>query len=173
MVKRNREEQPCAIAVGSNLGDSLRIVNQAVTALGEGVNVTAVSRWYRTKPIGYREGQPCLLEQPDFINGCVIGTTSLSPGELLEFLLRVEQSFGRVRRQKYDARTLDLDLLLYADAVIATPRLQVPHPRMTDRGFVLIPLAEIAPDWWHPLANRSVLDLAQSLTHSLCQPVPL
>ncbi|MCS6960858.1 MAG: 2-amino-4-hydroxy-6-hydroxymethyldihydropteridine diphosphokinase [Pseudanabaenaceae cyanobacterium SKYGB_i_bin29] len=170
MVKRNKVR--CAIALGSNLGDSLAIVNQAVCTLQREVAITAVSRWYKTKPIGYQNGKPVIVDQPDFINGCVVGTTCLSAAELLEFLLQVEQSFGRVRTADKGARTLDLDLLFYGDAIINTPTLQVPHPRMTDRGFVLFPLAEIAPDWWHPVAKRSVLHLAQSLSHPLCAPIP-
>lgn len=161
----------CAVALGSNLGDSLTIVNQAIGAMASRLRILAVSRWYRTKPIGSRMGKLVVVDQPDFINGCALVSTELEPIDLLQFLLEIEVRFGRVRLEPGSARTLDLDLLFCNDRVICTPQLQLPHPRMTDRGFVLIPLAEIAPHWLHPLEKRSVLELAAQLDHPLCEPV--
>lgn len=113
-----------------------------------------------------------LVDQPDFINGCVLIGTDLTPLGLLRFLLNLELEFGRVRQEPGCARTLDLDLLFYDDFVIDTPELHLPHPRMTDRGFVLFPLAEVAPHWHHPTHNRSVLELLARLDQPLCEPMP-
>ncbi|PLS69110.1 MAG: 2-amino-4-hydroxy-6-hydroxymethyldihydropteridine diphosphokinase [Cyanobacteria bacterium M5B4] len=165
-------QSKCAIALGSNLGDSLTIVNQALEVMQSRLQILAVSRWYRTKPIGYRSGVMMVVDQPDFINGCALIATEIEPVPLLQFLLQVELYFGRLRLEAGSARTLDLDLLFYEDRVIVTPELHLPHPRMTDRGFVLFPLAEIAPHWQHPTQNRSVAELAAQLDHPLCQPVP-
>ena len=162
----------CAVALGSNLGNSLTIVRSAIEVMARGVEVVAVSRWYRTKAIGYRSGMVVLVDQPDFINGCALIRTDWEPLPLLQFLLDIELQFGRVRQEPGSARTLDLDLLFCDDCVITTPELQLPHPRMTDRGFVLFPLAEIAPHWHHPTHNRSVLELLAALDRPLCEPIP-
>ncbi len=161
-----------AVALGSNLGNSLSIVESAIKVMGAGVEVLAVSRWYRTKAIGYRSGLMVLVDQPDFINGCALIRTDLTPLALLRFLLNIELEFGRVRQAPGCARTLDLDLLFCEDFVIDTPELHLPHPRMTDRGFVLFPLAEVAPHWHHPTHNRSVLELLADLDQPLCEPIP-
>ncbi len=147
-----------AIALGSNLGDSYKIVIAALEQLNSHpkIEIVRVSRWYRTKAITVTNAAP----QPDYINGCAILSTSLSPQALLTVLLDTEVLFGRERRERWGSRTLDLDLLLFADCIVDTPRLNVPHPRMGDRAFVLLPLAEIAPDWIHPLSGLSITKLA-------------
>lgn len=149
-----------AIALGSNLGDSLDILHQAVTTLAKtpGIKLEKVSSWYRTKAIG--------PVQPDYVNGCAILQVQMRPLMLLETLLKIENKFGRVRTEKWGARTLDLDLLLYDNQIIHTPNLVVPHPRMGDRAFVLVPLAEIAPDWIEPVSGLSILQLSQSVDQS-------
>jgi 2-amino-4-hydroxy-6-hydroxymethyldihydropteridine diphosphokinase len=130
------------IALGSNLGDRERTLLDAVDALRAepGVEVAAVSSLIETEPVGF-------LDQPRFVNGVVALDTTLPAGALLERLLDVERRFGRGREgvPAQGPRTLDLDLLLYGDQVIDEPGLQVPHPRMHERPFVLGPLAEIAP----------------------------
>jgi 2-amino-4-hydroxy-6-hydroxymethyldihydropteridine diphosphokinase len=151
----------CAIAIGSNLGDSLQIVNAALADLDTISTIQVIRRspWYRTKAITQNMATTESL-QPDYINGCAILSTTLTPTALLAVLLDVEMQFGRIRREKWDARTLDLDLLLYENYVLDTPNLIIPHPRMCDRAFVLLPLAQIAPDWIHPIKGEAIAALA-------------
>jgi 2-amino-4-hydroxy-6-hydroxymethyldihydropteridine diphosphokinase len=146
-----------AIALGSNLGDSRRILQSALTTLDTrpGIRVLQRSRFYHTAPVG--------PPQPDYLNACAILETHLSPHALLQGLLQVERQFGRERRQRWGPRRLDLDLLLYGDCIIDTPDLIVPHPRMTERAFVLVPLAELAPHWVHPVTKRAIADLVNQV----------
>jgi 2-amino-4-hydroxy-6-hydroxymethyldihydropteridine diphosphokinase len=154
----------CAIALGSNLsseiGDSEKIVRSAIAQLASisEIEIIHVSRWYRTKAITL----PNSAAQPDYINGCAVLKTSLQPLQVLQILFNTEQMFGRERRERWGARTLDLDLLLYGDRKIDTPELVIPHPRMCDRAFVLLPLAEIASDWIHPIAGIAIGNLAKN-----------
>ncbi|TVR11610.1 MAG: 2-amino-4-hydroxy-6-hydroxymethyldihydropteridine diphosphokinase [Phormidium sp. GEM2.Bin31] len=149
---------PVAIALGSNLGDSRGMLEGAVNELRSLLGGLQQSHWYRTKPVG--------PPQPDYLNGCVIGTTSLEPLELLQRLLEIEAAFGRVRGERWGARTLDLDLLLYGDRILDHPQLQVPHPRLAERAFVLVPLAEIAPHWRDPRSGNSIKQLQEALNCS-------
>lgn len=156
----------CAIALGSNLsskiGDSQQIVQAAIAQLDAQpeIDILRVSPWYRTKAITLPDAAP----QPDYINGCAILKTTLTPWQLLQVLFGVEKNFGRERRERWGARTLDLDLLLYGDRCIDTPELVLPHPHMGDRAFVLVPLAEIAADWIHPVHGVAIAELCQKLT---------
>ncbi|MDR9402275.1 MAG: 2-amino-4-hydroxy-6-hydroxymethyldihydropteridine diphosphokinase [Halothece sp. Uz-M2-17] len=145
----------CAIALGSNLGDSQQILEQAIHQLDSDpkIKIRSVSSWYETLPVG--------PAQPNYLNGCAVLTTSLSPSELLAVLLKIETQFGRVRQERWGARTLDLDLILYDDWVVETECLQVPHPRMRERAFVLVPLAEIAPNWIDPITGRAIAQLKE------------
>jgi len=147
----------CAIALGSNLGDSLQTLETAVSTLATTpeIIVEAQSHWYRTAAVG--------PPQPDYLNGCVIIQTMLTPHALLETLLTIEKQFGRVRRERWGPRTLDLDLLLFDDLVLEIPGLQIPHPRMTERAFVLVPLAEIAPNWIEPVSGKAIAQLVQAV----------
>lgn len=142
-----------AIALGGNIGDSYRILEAAMETLATtpGIKLQAKSSWYRTKAVG--------PPQPDYLNGCAILQVQMPPLLLLETLLATEQKFGRVRQERWGARSLDLDLLLYDDLIMDTPQLQIPHPRMRERAFVLIPLAEIAPNWVEPTSGRVIQDL--------------
>ena len=128
------------IAFGANLGDPAAAFEHAVTQLAQlpGSRVAGRSALYRSAPVG-------VAGQPDFINAVIALDTALAPHALLEALLAIEHASGRVRTAALAPRTLDLDLLLYGDAVIDTPALQVPHPRMHLRAFALLPLAELAP----------------------------
>jgi 2-amino-4-hydroxy-6-hydroxymethyldihydropteridine diphosphokinase len=134
--------QAC-IGLGANLGDAAGTLRQAVIALGqrEDVAVRRMSRCYRTPAWG-RE------DQPDFVNAVALLETRLPPRALLDLLLAVEADFGRHRidGERWGPRTLDLDLLLYGDAVIDEPGLRVPHPHLHERAFALVPLLEIMPD---------------------------
>jgi len=144
-----------AVALGSNLGDSPRILTAALRLLEEaaGIRPLARSRWYRTAPVG--------PPQPDYLNGCVLLEASLPPEALLELLQATEQRHGRLRRQRWGPRTLDLDLIFYGALRLESARLRLPHPRFRERAFVLLPLAEIAPEWIDPVTGRSVADLAR------------
>lgn len=143
-----------AIALGSNLGDREATLASAVRALAAYGEVIARSNDFDTDPVGY-------ADQPRFLNATVLLQTSLSPLELLRALLQVELEHGRDRSHGISKgpRTLDLDLLLYDDVVIAVPALTLPHPQMHARRFVLQPLAEIAPAMVHPLLHRTVAEL--------------
>jgi 2-amino-4-hydroxy-6-hydroxymethyldihydropteridine diphosphokinase len=143
------------LALGSNLGDRAATLDAAVRRLRAepGLRVLAVSRWYETEPVGGPPGQE------KFLNGAVSVESDKSPETLLALLQRIESQFGRVREVKDGPRTLDLDLLLYGDRVIHTPTLTVPHPRMHERAFVLVPLAEIAEGVVHPTSGKTVREL--------------
>ncbi|MBD2636421.1 2-amino-4-hydroxy-6-hydroxymethyldihydropteridine diphosphokinase [Limnothrix sp. FACHB-881] len=156
---------PCAIALGGNLGDVAATFERALAALDAtpGIQVTGRSRWYRNPPMG--------PPQPDFLNGCALLKVALSPEALLDRLQALENEAGRVRTVHWGPRTLDLDLLLYGDRVMQTPRLQVPHPGLGDRAFFAVPLAEIAPDWVEPLTGRAIAQIVQTLDCSAVIPL--
>lgn len=147
----------CAIGLGSNLGDSKQTLEASLHALCQvdGISLLAKSRWYRTKPFG--------PPQPDYLNGCALLQVTLTPTELLDTMLAIERQFGRVRLGRNQPRTIDLDLLMFGDWMVNTPNLQIPHPRMNDRAFVLVPLAEIAPNWREPATGRTILELTRSI----------
>ncbi|MDJ0851345.1 MAG: 2-amino-4-hydroxy-6-hydroxymethyldihydropteridine diphosphokinase [Myxococcota bacterium] len=145
------------VALGSNLGERSVHLARAVTALREatGVEVTGVSAVYETDPVG---GPP----QGRYLNAVVALRTQLAPHDLLRLLHEIEAGEGRVRDGRRDApRTLDLDLLLHGDAVLETPDLVLPHPRLHERAFVLEPLADLVPDRVHPLLGETVSALAR------------
>jgi 2-amino-4-hydroxy-6-hydroxymethyldihydropteridine diphosphokinase len=154
----------CAIGLGSNLGDSPQILTRAIDQLGAvpHIQLKKVASYYRTKPIG--------PPQPDYLNSAATLNTSLLPWQLLDILQDIENSAGRTREVRWGARTLDLDLLFYGAWQIDSPRLQVPHPRLAERGFVLVPLAEIAGDWECDGCTieqlRSAVDCSDVVHHS-------
>ena len=151
-----------AIALGSNLesrfrdrGANLREAVRRIEKLGE---VRAVSSFYDTEPVGH-------LEQPRFLNGALLLETDLNPRTLMQELLAVERAMGRERVGAIakGPRVIDLDLLLYGDWVLWAEELILPHPRMEERRFVLEPLAEIAPEWVHPVLGVTVRELFERL----------
>lgn len=146
------------VGLGSNLAQPRGQLVRALGALDAlpRSRVIARSACYRTAPVGYED-------QPDFVNAVVMLETELSPRDLLAALLDIERGQGRVRAAPNGPRTLDLDLLVYDDRHIDEPGLTVPHPRMHERAFVMVPLAEIAPDMALPGRNESVRDLAWRL----------
>jgi 2-amino-4-hydroxy-6-hydroxymethyldihydropteridine diphosphokinase len=145
-----------AIALGSNLGDREGYLRAAVAALGPFVHHLRVSTFHETAPVG-------VGPQPAFLNAVAVGDTALTPRELLDLLLDVERELGRERPFPGAARTLDLDLILYDEAIVDAPELTVPHPRFRERRFVLEPLAELAPDWRDPVTGRTVEELLRML----------
>lgn len=147
------------LGLGANVGDPARQLAEAVEAVGRVVDVDAVSSLYRSEPVGD-------ANQPDFLNLVVAGRTGLEPEALLEALLAIEARMGRIRTARNAPRIIDIDLLAYGDRVMESPALALPHPRLHLRGFVLHPLAEIAPGWKHPLSRktaRELLSLAPAL----------
>ena len=133
------------VALGANIGEPVQHLRAAVLDLDAlpGTTVVARSSLYRSAPVG-------LVDQPDFINAVVAVDTALEPLDLLHALLAIEARHGRVRSVPNAPRTLDLDLLLHGDATMTSPALTLPHPRMHERAFVLLPLVEIAPDTMLP-----------------------
>lgn len=147
-----------AIALGSNLGDRERHLREAAARVGTVVSSLRLSSFHETAPVGVTG------DQPPFLNAALAGMTELSAGALLDWLLRTEREFGRERPFPGAARTLDLDLILYGDAVITEPPgLIVPHPRFRERTFVLDPLAEVAGDWVDPVTSMTVAALRAQL----------
>ena len=145
-----------AIALGSNLGDRERYLREALDALTVLVRDMRASTFHDTEPVG-------VVDQPRFLNAAAVGVTDLSARAFLDTLLAIELQSGRLRPHVGAPRTLDLDLILYGDAVIDEPGLIVPHPRFRERAFVLRPLSEIAADWLDPVTGRTVGELAESL----------
>lgn len=146
-----------AIALGSNLGHSRFILEAALETLDKtpGIALQSRSSWYQTAPVG--------PPQPDYLNGCALLQIQLTPQELLETLLGIEAQFGRTRSERWGPRTIDLDLLLFDNLILDTPTLQLPHPRLRERAFVLVPLAEIAPDWIEPVTGNAIAFLAKAV----------
>ena len=147
------------ISIGSNLGDRLEYIKEAIKKIKKSkeVKICRASAVYETQPVENRD-------QPWFLNMVLELETSLEPLNLLELLLEIEGQMGRRRTRRYEPRNIDLDLLLYDDLVLNSDKLTLPHPRMHIRRFVLVPLAEIAPQVVHPLLKKNVEKLLEDLT---------
>jgi 2-amino-4-hydroxy-6-hydroxymethyldihydropteridine diphosphokinase len=146
------------LGLGANLGDPRRQLEEALARLAaaEEVEVLKVSRFYLNPPLGPPD-------QPWYVNAAAQVKTRLEPEELLRVLHRVEQDLGRVRGERWGPRVIDLDLLLYNGVVMSGPELTLPHPEMHRRAFVLVPLAEIAPEAWHPALDKTSRELLGEL----------
>jgi 2-amino-4-hydroxy-6-hydroxymethyldihydropteridine diphosphokinase len=140
------------IALGSNIGDRKENLQVAIDSLQPEVQLLQCSPVYETPPWGY-------LDQPKFLNQVIKAETNLTPTDLLKYLKAIESQVGRLETFRYGPRLIDLDLLFYDEEIIDLPPLIVPHPRMEKRAFVLKPLADLAPEFVHPLLNIPVADL--------------
>jgi len=147
------------LALGSNLGDRLELLRQARTMIEKhpGISVQGVSPVYETAPVGGPD------DQPPFLNTAMEVGTTLPPEELLAWCRKVEESCGRIRGERWGPRSIDIDILFYGNLVIRQPELTVPHPRLHERRFVLIPLNELAPDFVHPVFGRTCRELLENL----------
>jgi 2-amino-4-hydroxy-6-hydroxymethyldihydropteridine diphosphokinase len=144
------------LGLGSNLGDRQVNLKKAVKILGERLYIEQVSSVYETEPLGY-------VEQPRFLNAVCLAQTELGPLQLLSLVKGIEASLGRVPGFPNAPRPIDVDIILYGDLVIQTPELTIPHPRLEERAFVIIPLLEVAPDLRHPVSDEHIGDLAASV----------
>jgi 2-amino-4-hydroxy-6-hydroxymethyldihydropteridine diphosphokinase len=141
------------IALGSNIGNRLANLRAALAAMtAAGITIGRESNVYETEPWGY-------ADQPAFLNMVVEAETSLGPGALLDTLKETEKSLGREATFKNGPRLIDLDILFYDDLVLDSPPLVIPHPRLHERAFVLVPLADVAPDHLHPVLGETTLHL--------------
>jgi 2-amino-4-hydroxy-6-hydroxymethyldihydropteridine diphosphokinase len=142
------------IGLGSNLGDRENYLRQAISSLAPEVVFLRASQIYETPPWGY-------TDQPAFLNQIVEARTDLEPQALLSKLKKIEKDLGRVERFRNGPRCIDMDILFYDDMVYTSETLTIPHPRIAERGFVLVPLNEIAPDLIHPVLKQKISALLE------------
>ncbi len=145
------------LGLGSNMGDRQDNLDKALELLSQRLPVKKVSSIYDTKPVGD-------INQPHFLNLVCQAHTSLAPAGLLALAKGIELRLGRRPEKANAPRPIDIDILFYGNQVVETPELVIPHPRLAERAFVLIPLAEIAPDLVHPISGKTIRELLQGLT---------
>ena len=151
------------LALGTNLGDRRANLRNAIAALPPAVQVTAESPVYQTAPWGY-------ADQPDFLNQVVQAATDFSPARLLTHLKNIETNLGRTPTFRYGPRVVDLDILFYDNLILNSPDLTIPHPRISARAFVLVPLADLAPRLRHPVSGEIISNLLASADISGVKP---
>ena len=150
------DKQRIFLSLGSNLGDRESNLEKALSSLSPHVNVVNQSSIYETEPWGF-------LDQPNFLNQVLEGETNLSPLELIDYVKGIEKEIGRKPGRRFGPRLVDIDILFYGDQIISKDGLSIPHKRMTERAFVLIPLNEIAPDLLIPGSSQTIKDLVSGL----------
>jgi 2-amino-4-hydroxy-6-hydroxymethyldihydropteridine diphosphokinase len=144
------------LSLGSNVGDRENQVREAIRRLESVGRVVSVSSFYETEPVEF-------TEQAWFVNCAVALETDKTPGQLMVAVLQIEGEMGRRRRQNKGPRAIDIDILLFGDTIIDSPELSIPHPAIQGRRFVLEPLAEIAPEAWHPFLKKTAKELLGEL----------
>jgi 2-amino-4-hydroxy-6-hydroxymethyldihydropteridine diphosphokinase len=137
------------LGLGTNLGDRYANLQTALDALSPKVRLTARSQIYQTPPWGY-------TDQADFLNMVVSAETGLKPRRLLRYLKKIEKKVGRIATFRWGPREIDIDILFYDDLSLETPKLTIPHPRLHQRAFMLVPLADLAPDLRHPVTGKTI-----------------
>jgi 2-amino-4-hydroxy-6-hydroxymethyldihydropteridine diphosphokinase len=164
----NADKEQVLIGIGGNLGDPAATCREAVDTLRShpDIRVLRTSALYRTEPVGK-------TDQGWFVNAMVLCSTALSPDRLLKELAEIENRFGRLRHERWGPRALDLDIVAFGELVIETVALTLPHPRLHERKFVLIPLLEILPEWKHPLYRQSAREMLEDLGDKEGQAVEL
>jgi len=154
------------LSLGTNLGDRPANLQKALAYLRRGVEITAVSHVYETEPWG-------VADQPPFLNICLAGKTHLPPQELLHLCQSVEIQVGRRPTYKWGPRVIDVDILFYDDQIIDEETLTIPHPFVSERAFVLAPLADIAPDFVHPQTDETVVQMLAQVYTTAVHRLPL
>ena len=158
------------LGLGTNLGDRLRNLQKAISSLSSVMTVTAVSPIYQSDPWG-------VTDQPPFLNLCLQATTNLNPHTLLHYLKNLETELGRQKTIKWGPRLIDIDILFYDDKIVQTNNLTIPHPHMAERAFVIVPLADIAPNVYHPVFNKTIAELKtavdQTTLHKIADTISL
>jgi 2-amino-4-hydroxy-6-hydroxymethyldihydropteridine diphosphokinase len=146
-----------ALALGANLGDTLNALRRAAELISERIGqLTAKSGVYKTLPWGR-------TDQPDFLNACLAVETELAPLDLLREIKAIESDMGRVERAHWGPREIDIDIIFYDELLINDPKLKIPHPLMEMRGFVMVPLADVAPEWEHPKYGWTVREFLDGM----------
>lgn len=151
------------LGLGTNHGDRLANLKLAINTLGQVIKITRQSPIYQTPPWGY-------TNQADFLNLVVQGATNLPPLELLRTLKELEKKIGRTASFRWGPREIDIDILFYDDLVYSAEGLQIPHPRLHERAFVLVPLADLTPDLIHPKLGVSITELLAQIDTNGIQP---